>query len=80
MLPLYTFGLISIDLFPLLIAICIGFFCHNSYRAMFYAGVAAIIVPVAVAALNWPLIDAIGPHTVGQRRVEILVNYAINPG
>jgi tripartite-type tricarboxylate transporter receptor subunit TctC len=41
MLPLYTFGLISIDLFPLLIAICIGFFCHQLMRDFVTVGVFA---------------------------------------
>jgi uncharacterized membrane protein YhaH (DUF805 family) len=70
-------SMISIDSFVLLISVCIGVSGTNPKRALLYSALAAVIIPLAIAWLEWPFLDVFQPK--GQTRAEYVVNWSVRP-
>lgn len=76
---MYFYSAVSIDLFVLVIAICIGIGTVRLDRAVIYSCAASVAIPLLFAVIEWPFIDAFGPHTVGVRRQEFVIRWAVDP-
>jgi hypothetical protein len=76
MWSLYWGSTVSVDVFVLVIAICIGVGAGNTTRAVLYALILAILLPVAIAWSEWPFIDVFQP--TGEARKVYVLNAIVN--